>query len=88
MNELIISYIRTGVPILVGHVAGFLTSRGVELDPNTQLALIEALGGLFTALYYALARLLEKYVSPKLGWLLGYAKMPQYVVKPKLPSDL
>lgn len=88
MNELIISYIRTGTPVLVGHVAAFLTSRGINLDPTTQLALIEALGGLFTALYYAVARLLEKYASPKFGWLLGYAKMPTYVVKPKLPSDL
>lgn len=88
MNELVISYIRTGVPVLVGHVAGYLTSRGINLDPATQLALIEALGGLFTALYYFVVRLLEKYVSPQFGWLLGYAKMPVYTVKAKLPNDL
>lgn len=82
MNDLITSYIRTGVPSLVGVFAAWLATKGLKLDENTVGGLVAFLTGLFTVLYYLLVRVFEKYVSPKFGWLLGYAHMPRYTVKP------
>ncbi len=88
MNELVISQIRTLVPVAVGAVVTWLATKGMTLDDNTVQGLIAFLTGVSTAVYYLVVRLAEKYLSPKFGWLLGYAKMPVYTVKPKLPSDL
>jgi hypothetical protein len=77
MNDLLISFIRTAVPTIVGAVAGFLTAKGITLDPSALAGLTAFLSGLFTAVYYLIARFLEsKY--PKLGFLLGVAKPPTY----------
>lgn len=78
MNDFAISIIRTLVPSIVGGVLGFLAARGINIDESTATALQTALTGLFTALYYGLVRLLETKFSDKFGWLLGYAKKPEY----------
>lgn len=88
MNELVISQIRTWVPLFVGALASWLATRGINLDDTAVQGLVAFLTALLGSLYYLVVRLFEKYVSPKFGWLLGYAKMPIYTVKPKLPSDL
>jgi hypothetical protein len=73
---LLTSIVRTVTPAIVGFVVSWFTSRGITPDPEleTNLALIIAL--VATGLYYVLVRLLETYVTPRFGWLLGVAKSP------------
>lgn len=80
MNDIIISQIRTFVPIAVGVILSWLASKGIHpsVSQADMAAGIAALTGFFTAVYYTIIRLFEKYVSPKFGWLLGYAQKPSY----------
>lgn len=80
MADLVPSLIRTYVPILVGQVAAWLALKGVQLDDATVVAATAALGGLLSAIYYLLVRLLEQ-KFPQLGILLGSAKKPEYTGK-------
>lgn len=77
MSDLVTSFIRTVVPMIVGSVAGFLASKGVNLDPETTAALATFLSGLFSALYYIIVRVLEE-KWPNAGILLGSKKTPIY----------
>ena len=77
MNDKIISFIRTYVPILVGSLLSILARWGLDVDSGTALALSTAITGLFIAGYYTVARLLEARY-PKLGVLLGVPKAPAY----------
>ena len=74
MNDYVIAHIRTYVPVLVGIVATWLISLGVDVD-TAQLAV--AITSLATALWYALVRLVAQ-KWPQVGWLLGYQKAPVY----------
>jgi hypothetical protein len=75
------SLVRTLVPLavgwvlslwLTGAVLGFFSiNAATASDFLTQLATV-----LLTSVYYAAVRLLEKYVSPYWGVLLGYVKQP------------
>lgn len=80
------SLVRTITPVVVGAVVSFFTSRGIDVDPEleTNLALLIAITA--TVLYYLVVRLLETYVTPQLGWLLGVAKSPA-VYTPESPAD-
>lgn len=78
MKALFDSLVRTYVPWLVGVIIGWLISLGVTLDPEVETQVTLALMGGASILYYALVRVFETYVSPKLGWLLGNAKQPNY----------
>ena len=77
MHDLLISVIRTWVPIAVGTVLTYLATKGIEVDEATRVNLIAGLTGLVSALYYALARLLEN-LWPSFGLLLGVRKTPNY----------
>lgn len=70
------SIVRTIVPVIVGSILGWVVSLGIVVDPQFEVLLGTALTGIFTAIYYVAVRLLETYVTPKLGWLLGLAKTP------------
>jgi hypothetical protein len=70
------SIVRTLVPIVVGSVVGALVSLGINLDPEFEVALTTLLTAAFSLIYYVAVRLLETFVTPKLGWLLGLAKAP------------
>lgn len=70
------SIVRTLVPIIVGWVVSTLIGVGIDLDPEFEVALTGFLTAAFGAVWYIGVRLLETYVTPKLGWLLGYAKAP------------
>ena len=72
------SLVRTYVPYVVTLIVGALASLGVPLDGELEPALTAALFLGAGSLYYLLARILETYVSPKFGWLLGLAKAPEY----------
>lgn len=78
-NSQIVSLIRTVVPVAVGQLLTWLATKGV-LDETGEIsaALISMFTIVFTSVYYALARLLEVFVSKKFGWLLGVAKAPNY----------
>ena len=78
MRSLFDSLVRTFVPIVVGAVISFFVARGITLDPEFELVATTALTAAFTGGYYLLARLLEVYVAPKFGWLIGLAKAPVY----------
>lgn len=77
MNDLFISVVRTVVPMIVGSIGSFLATKGVELDAATLAALSTFLAGLFSAVYYVVARILEQ-KFPQLGILLGAKKTPTY----------
>lgn len=83
LKSLFDSLVRTFVPIIVGAVIAFFVARGIALDPEFELLLTTTLTAGFTALYYTIVRVLEIYVAPKFGWLLGLAKAPVYKDGPK-----
>ncbi|MFP7833148.1 hypothetical protein [Marisediminicola sp. LYQ134] len=70
------SIVRTIVPTIVGAVIAFFVGRGITLDSEFEVAFTTLLNVGFAAIYYIAVRLLETYVAPKLGWLLGLAKTP------------
>ena len=77
LSALWVSIVRTIVPIIVGGVLAWLAARGItpldsEMHTNLTAVLTVALSGL----YYVAVRLLEVYVAPRFGWLLGLAKQP------------
>lgn len=78
MSNLVTSLIRTYVPIVVGALASYLLTVGINLDADAQLGLVTALTVILQGVYYLVARLLEKKVSPRFGLLLGVASKPKY----------
>jgi hypothetical protein len=66
--------VRTIVPYLVGLVITLGARHGIKLDAQETAALSVAVG----AVYYIVVRALERYVTPKFGWLLGLAQQPVY----------
>ena len=87
LYALFASLVRTVVPVIVGSVLGWLVSVGLTVDPEFEPLLGTALTGAFTAIYYAIVRVLETYVTPKFGWLLGLAKTP-VAYTTSSPNDL
>ncbi|MEU8919525.1 hypothetical protein AB0D10_01140 [Kitasatospora sp. NPDC048545] len=80
-----VSLLRTGVPALVGWLVALAARYGLDLDPA---ALAGVVAPLASFAYYAVFRVAEVYLSPRWGWLLGYARPPQYPGgKVALPSS-
>lgn len=75
MVLLLLSFIRTIVPVIVGQVMGFFTAQGIDVDPQFEGALTAVLGAAFAGLYYLIVRVIEM-KFPQAGILLGYAKSP------------
>lgn len=75
MTVFIAGFIRTVVPALVGALAAWFVSLGLDLPADAYEGLTAGLGLLFTGIYYAIVRLIEDRV-PQFGWLLGLAKSP------------
>lgn len=75
MSTQIIAWIRTVTPSLVGLLAGWLLTLGIELSPETRTQLALGLAGLFTAVYHFAVTKAEK-KFPWIGVLLGVAKSP------------
>jgi hypothetical protein len=82
LNDVLASIIRTYVPIIVGQVISWLTVVNINLDAQSTAALSTVLGGLISAVYYALVRLLEQ-KWPSVGVLLGLPKSPDSYSKGK-----
>lgn len=77
MGNFVTSLIRTWVPIIVGAVVAWLTSRGVDIEPEQANGLIAFLSALFSGVYYLAVRWVEQRF-PQVGWLLGQAKQVKY----------
>lgn len=75
MILLLLSFIRTIVPAIVGAVVGYLVSLGLNVDPEFEGALTAVLFAVFTGLYYLIIRVIEM-KFPGIGILLGWAKSP------------
>jgi hypothetical protein len=75
MILLLLSFIRTIVPAIVGMVIGFFTTIGLDVDPEFEGALTAVLGTVFMALYYLIVRIIEM-KFPIVGVLIGWAKSP------------
>ena len=71
----LLSLVRTLVPIAAGWLITQALGLGVHLD-SAELASLLTAG--FSGGYYAVFRWAEVHLSPKFGWLLGYAAPPQY----------
>lgn len=78
MSNLITSYIRTYVPILVGALISWLIRQNVDAEGIDQAEIVAWLTPACIGAYYFLARLLERQ-WPALGLLLGSTKRPVYV---------
>lgn len=70
------STVRTIVPVVVGFFLQLAVTWNLPLDQEFESTLTALLTLLLTTAYYVAVRLFETYISPKLGWLLGYAKSP------------
>jgi len=78
MNDLLLSYIRTGVPVAVGAFISWLAVKyGVVVPESLSSEATIFLTGAVIALYYGVVRALEKR-WPVFGKLLGRAKEPAY----------
>lgn len=80
------SIVRTLVPMTVGGILGWAATHNLTLDDQAEASLTSFLTILFGGVYFVLARVLETYVAPKFGWLLGLAKSPDGYSK-ESPKD-
>jgi hypothetical protein len=81
LSNLIISFLRTLAATIAGGVITWLVAKGLDLDSTLKAPLTEVLFALFSAGYYALARVLEQYLSHHAGWLLLVPSQPVYPAK-------
>lgn len=81
------SVVRTFVPLIVGAVLSWAATAGIPLDDGFEPALIAVLSFVFGAVYHIGIRLLEIYVSPRFGWLLGLAKSPDSYTAGNAPAQ-
>jgi len=87
MNDLVTSWIRSVVPIIVGALASWLAAKtGFVIDEASQVGLVTAFTGLLSGLYYVIVRWLET-KQPQFGWLLGLPKQPGYSDAPAPPPQ-
>ena len=80
MPNFLVSLIRTYVPIGVGFLVTYLAGVGVVIPEDASNGLILFVGALATALYYLIARAIEK-ALPGLGRILvglGAGTEPKY----------
>ncbi|KFF98010.1 hypothetical protein IQ62_27215 [Streptomyces scabiei] len=69
------SLLRTGVPAAVGWLVAVALRHGLDLDAT---AVTGVLTPVATFAYYGVFRFAEEHLSPRFGWLLGYARPPKY----------
>lgn len=81
MNDLIISWVRTIVPVAVANgVTWLAVETEVVIDPATSTSAAALAVLVVTGVYYAIARTLERR-WPFAGVLLGARKAPVYGAK-------
>jgi hypothetical protein len=82
MNDVVLSSIRTVVPIIVGSVVAFLAQKGFDIDKDAAILVVS---GLCIGVYYLLVRFTE-HKWPAVGVLLGSKKQPVYL-EPSPPPE-
>ncbi|WP_329318010.1 hypothetical protein [Streptomyces sp. NBC_01262] len=70
-----VSLLRTGVPTAAGWLIALAAAHGLDLDAG---AVAGVLTPVTTFVYYGVFRFAEEHLSPRFGWLLGYARPPKY----------
>jgi hypothetical protein len=80
VNNLVTSWIRTGVPYIVSAAASWLIAKGIDVSPEASAAAVTALTLVIGNVYYVVVRKLEQ-KWPQYGWLLGVAVQPTYQQK-------
>lgn len=85
LDAFVASLIRTLTPLVVGWVISLAVTLNMPLDPEFEIALATLITVAFQGVYYVLVRLGERFVSPKLGWLIGTAQQP-VAYKPADPA--
>lgn len=84
LNNVVISAIRTYVPLGVGLLLTWLASSlRVIIDPSSQAGLVALCVAVLSGGYYTLVRLLEV-KFPQLGIFLGVPAKPTYVKPAKV----
>lgn len=73
--DLLASWWRTAVPMIVGFAAVQAARLGIDIDQATSVSALTAGAG---AIYYALVRLAETRLGSGWGWLIGLARPPEY----------
>lgn len=73
------SLIRTAVPVAVGWLVSLPVVAALGVDSSAWTTLITSLA---TIVYYVAVRLVERFVLPEVGWLLGYPSAPTYAAPP------
>lgn len=69
------AFVRTVTPVVVAYFLGFPAVKALGLTEEHVTALVTSV---LTVLYWIAVHVFETYVSPKFGWLLGFARRPQY----------
>lgn len=72
------SLVRTYLPYVVGAIIGLLVAAGIPLDPEVETQLTVLLTLVAGAIYYLLARVVERAWPHLFGWVLGSSKQPEY----------
>jgi hypothetical protein len=70
LTDLQASFVRTLTPVLAGGLTAVGVKHGTDVSP-------QLLSGLITG-WYTIGRLGEHTVNRRFGWMLGYAKKPEY----------
>jgi hypothetical protein len=87
-NDYFVSLIRTWVPVAIGSLLTWLASTlGIVLSDDTSVQLTIAAVGIVTAVYYALARAVEKR-WPGLGRILLALGLTSAKVAYQKPADV
>jgi hypothetical protein len=83
-QNLVLSLVRTWVPIFVGTLISWLASLGINVDTHTRESFVIVMTALVIGLYYTVVRLLERQF-PQLGFLLGTPQQPVYTLNAPSP---
>lgn len=75
VKDSLAAFVRTATPVIVAYFLGFPAVKALGLTEEHVTALVTAV---LTVLYWVAVHLFETYVSPKFGWLLGFARRPVY----------
>ena len=69
------AFVRTVTPVIVGYFIGLPVVKALGLTEDNVTGLVTAL---LTVAYWIAVHVFETYISPKFGWLLGFARRPVY----------
>lgn len=73
--QVLSSIVRTVVPVIVGWLLSLPVVNALGITADVLVPLVQAI---VTAGYYVAVRVVEVYVTPRAGWLLGLARTPEY----------